>query len=99
MSITSRARSIKRPNQNARKDLKRTLAAKPARVLVGNFRVTTTSLAFNEEPGHRDLGLIRKSNRHGQYVGPGGALVGKKGGAFGGVDRAERQRRKALRES
>jgi hypothetical protein len=81
--------------RNARKDTKKTLAAKPATVLsaTGKPRGAIT-LKLNQEPGHADRGLIRRKVT-GIRMAP-EAPAPK--GVFGGVTKTERKRRKKLRE-
>jgi hypothetical protein len=58
MSSSSKARSVKRPSPNARLDVKRQAAAKGTVVTALGSVVPAP---FNATPGHRDLGLIRRT--------------------------------------
>ena len=95
MSITSRLKPTKRPTVNARKEVKKTLAAKPAVVLDTKGKPHhETALAFNQEPGHADKHLIRRKVT-GIRMEP---EQPKTRGAFCGVTKTERKRRQKERE-
>jgi hypothetical protein len=99
MSTKSKARNVKSPTGSARAELKKTLANMPARQVAARLdgtrnAVPPVTLAFKDEPGHRDLGLIRRKVK-GIRVAPEKPATK---GAFGGVTKTERRRRQAAKE-
>jgi hypothetical protein len=101
MSIKSKARNIKRPAVNARKQLRRQVSLTPTNVSTNGGRTfikKAVPFGIVPEPSHRNLGLIPPPTKIGvrRRQLP---EQPKTAGAFGGCTKAERKRRFDIRKA